>query len=288
MKPKLEPLHLVADTYRYHGFELTGETFPFFWHYHPEYELTLIISGYGNRLVGDNYQPFGPGDWVLLGPDIPHTWTSAPDSQGVHRALVLQFSREWALRVFLKPEFQAVHDLLARAGGGLKFPSADAGQHELLAQAIFFPGTKGLLACMQVLEQLSRTKAMPISEFHLPQQAHGNTRLRLETIIRYVQESPASATLTRAAEAIHLSESALCKLFKRHMGRTFSDYVNQVRISRASALLIQTDLPVNQVASQAGYENMAYFNRVFLKAKGVPPRQYRQSVRKNQLSLHSP
>jgi transcriptional regulator GlxA family with amidase domain len=59
-------------------------------------------------------------------------------------------------------------------------------------------------------------------------------------------------------------------------GKTFSDYVNEIRISKACELLLETDKPVEMIAFETGFESQTYFNRVFLKKKAVRPLYYRQ------------
>ena len=55
-------------------FRKRSESYAYDWHAHPEVELTLIISGRGQRFVGDSVATFAPGDVVLIGPETPHTW----------------------------------------------------------------------------------------------------------------------------------------------------------------------------------------------------------------------
>ena len=62
------------------------------------------------------------------------------------------------------------------------------------------------------------------------------------------------------------------------MGKTFSDYVNEVRITHAMMLLLETDKSVQSVAYQSGFENISYFNRVFLRKKKITPGQFRMGV----------
>ena len=277
MKPQFEPLFHVADAQHYHRFELRTEGFPFFWHYHPEFELTLILSGRGRRLVGEGSESFGPGDWVLLGPDLPHCWVSEGSEEGEHCAQVLQFSAAWVGRFFPRPEFQAIHELLARSAGGLLFPPPDAEDCALMTAACRTTGAGGLLALMQVLHRLSQHEARALTGGHPLPALRGLAQERLQQVLRYVQEAPEHATLAAAADRISLSKSAFCQFFKRAMGRPFSDYVNEVRVARAATLLIQTSLPIHQVAARAGFSNLAYFNRMFLRKKGVQPLRFRQA-----------
>src|SRR5438445_12575984 len=76
VKPYLEKVTVADDSSwsmirvpRDHGI-------PFEWHHHPEYELTLTINSRGNRFIGDHVGTYDDGDLVLLGPSLPHTWSS--------------------------------------------------------------------------------------------------------------------------------------------------------------------------------------------------------------------
>ena len=67
--------------------------FSAFWHYHPEYQLTLVLRGRGKRFVGDDVSLFQAGDLVLTGPDLPHMWCSSRTrEQGglPHEAVMIQ------------------------------------------------------------------------------------------------------------------------------------------------------------------------------------------------------
>ena len=68
-----------------------------FWHYHPEFELTYIIHGSGQRIVGDCIESFFPGDLVLLGPDLPHTWNSFRDTDDKNMCNAVVLSSFWLL-----------------------------------------------------------------------------------------------------------------------------------------------------------------------------------------------
>jgi AraC-like DNA-binding protein len=81
------------------------------------------------------------------------------------------------------------------------------------------------------------------------------------------------------ARRVHMSLSTLHRLFRRHTRMSVTDYVAQLRIGHASALLIGGDRPVAHIADEAGYRNLANFHRQFKAMKGITPRAFRHAYR---------
>ena len=72
-----------------------------------------------------------------------------------------------------------------------------------------------------------------------------------------------------------------CRYFKKHTGRTVTEYINDVRISQASRLLAQTDDKILHIAVRCGYENAGYFISRFRRSRGVSPSEYREQMKKS-------
>ena len=61
------------------------------YHFHPECELTLMLTGSGKRYVGDTMENFFPGDLVLLGSNVAHCWKTSETSKEESSSIVLTF-----------------------------------------------------------------------------------------------------------------------------------------------------------------------------------------------------
>ena len=64
--------------------------------------------------------------------------------------------------------------------------------------------------------------------------------------------------------------------FKKHYGKGFADYVNDLRVDKASSLLLNGDRTIADIARECGYKTVPYFNRAFKRSKGVTPGAYRK------------
>jgi len=72
-----------------------------------------------------------------------------------------------------------------------------------------------------------------------------------------------------------MNPSYLSYFFKEQTGENFIDYLNKVRIEKAKELLKDSSMSLSEIASQVGYSNAGYFNRIFKKIVGITPGQYR-------------
>ena len=270
MKALYEDLKARQGNDSFRAFRLEVPEFEFNWHYHPEYEITLIEKGSGKRLVGDNYDNFEPGDLVMIGKELPHTWASDKMVKGKSLAVVIQFNEDILHGLLELAEFENLKKLLFNSRRGLYYPQKNI--LEITGLIKNLPDKKGIekvTALLQILDKLCYRKARSLASAYFQPVKGGLNEKRITRVCQYIQENSAEKiSIEKAAALIHLSKSAFCKFFKRTTGKTFSDYVNEIRIGHACHLLAETDKTIANICYGSGFESLTYFNRVFLKRKG--------------------
>ena len=96
-------------------------------------------------------------------------------------------------------------------------------------------------------------------------------------ITRYLQEHLAEEmSLSILAERFHLNPQYISQLFKSEIGVGFLAYLTNIRMEKAKKLLLSSSLPIADVAEQSGYGDYRVFTKVFKKAEGITPSQYRR------------
>lgn len=279
MRAKLEQIQLRQHDPSFICFEVNTPSFDMFWHYHPEYELTYIVHGNGERIVGDSFENFSDGDLVLLGPNLPHTWFTEKRKMKCH-AVVLQFHAGFMQLLQEFPELVSIKKLLDKSSAGIHFAVNTKSHLPVLIKEIEqAKGAEALSKFIMLLDKLSGEKARTLSSQQFRHAKRNANEKRINKIFQYVQQKfSMQISIAEAAAIVHLSVSAFCKFFKRACGKTFSDYVNEIRIANACRLLIDTDKPVARIAFDSGFESLSYFNRVFLKKKKMRPKNFRKKM----------
>jgi AraC-like DNA-binding protein len=259
---------------------LDGEI-PFQWHHHPEFELTMTMNSRGERFIGDHIGAYGDGDLVLVGPNLPHTWSSNDkiDRENPHVALVMWFSPQWAATLDGFAELGHVNAMLKRAAAGLSFSPAFAARVRPMIEDLFTrPPDERLLRLIEVLSVLARDDGSETlaSRTVVAHPAEGD-RSRIDRVLDHLHLNYASGvTVDELADIAALSPSGLHRLFRRHVRLTISDYLIRMKIGEACAMLTATAKPVAHIAEAVGYNSLANFNRQFKALKGLTPRRYRQ------------
>jgi AraC-like DNA-binding protein len=269
--------------------------FPFEWHYHPEAELTYIVEGAGLRFVGNSIDSFRPGDLVLLGPNVPHTWQSTISSDDQRstsaEAIVIQFLPGlWGDAINNLPEFRGIRQLLKDASKGLHI------DHPLVRQKVRDemenvvtspPGSMqqliGLLQALRIVADGRSQYRKTITSISAPRRI--DPRLgdagtqRLQRVLEQLNQSlDAGARLTQAsaAHSVKMSPAAFSRFFRNKVGRTFTQYVNEWRIGLICSALLQPESSITEIAFASGFENLSNFNRRFRQVKGITPREFRR------------
>jgi len=99
----------------------------------------------------------------------------------------------------------------------------------------------------------------------------------IERAIAYIDQNiEKSCTRAEIAEAIYMNPEYLSRLFKRVKGISLNDYITLKKVEIAKSLLVNTNIPVNLIASKVGYSNFSYFSQVFKKYCGLAPLEFRQ------------
>ena len=97
-----------------------------------------------------------------------------------------------------------------------------------------------------------------------------------KTILYFNKYAGSPISRWKLAEAVHASEDYLTRIFHREMGLSLWDYLNRYRVFRAAGLLRRTDETIGEIAARCGFQDQAYFCRVFKKIYGCPPGQLRK------------
>lgn len=103
--------------------------------------------------------------------------------------------------------------------------------------------------------------------------------LKAVSYIRHHYNEP--LTLSQIAEEVDLNAEYLSRSFKEETGETYSNFLANIRLSKAEALLINTSVKICDIAEAVGYPNVSYFSTVFKKRYGLNPFEFRRDNYKN-------
>ncbi len=255
--------------------------FPFEWHKHAEFELTLIEESTGTRLVGDDISSYHSGDLSLLGPMLPHTWASLQTDED-NKATIVHFDRA---TVAVWQEAEELAPLLDAAARGLAFegPGLDS-ITETIRQ---LPHRRPLLRMTSLLEALAElatrhditTSTLSSANVEI---THDPLDPRIGRALQYVAEGFSNQiSQEHIANLVGLDPATFSRRFRRTVGRTFTRYVQETRVAEAARRLTASNDPITLIAFESGFGNLASFNRVFLQLKGRTPSEYRAFRRRH-------
>jgi AraC-like DNA-binding protein/quercetin dioxygenase-like cupin family protein len=254
-------------------------------HYHKEFELAYVISGYGMRYIGSSIESYKKGDLVLVGEELAHVWKSdeafyEPDTLLLTKAIVVKFHADFAGTDFLNlPESSSLLKVIKEASGGLRIK----GETRKIIRGILYQmldqsPIEQVLSLLQIFNEISKSEQVfVLSEFDLHKSSNPKEKDRMNRIIQYTMlHFKRNISLEEISSVANLSKSAFCRYFKNTVKKNYNDFVYDIRVEYASKLLLEKEMGIMQVGYESGFNNPSSFSQIFKRVTGISPNQYRK------------
>lgn len=251
-----------------------ASTHPRVMHAHKDFtELSLILSGESEYLINNHQEKIRKGDLLIYNAGVVHDEISGPNTEIGSYCIAVGGLNMPGLR----------KDVLIPDDAGVIFPTGE-----------YFDEMRTLFSMMYHSLSVSepQTEAFCTSLMHAallralslssgknsPEKEVEEPHLLGEKIKAYIDEHYMEPiTLQSIGKVMYLNPYYIGHIFKQMSGYSPMQYLLRRRIGEAQTLLIETDLPLSEIAGRVGFETQSYFNTQFTKNIGMPPKKFRQS-----------
>lgn len=263
------------------------------WHFHPEYQLFVVLKGTGTRFIGDHFSPFREGDVVFTGPDLPHLWRSDPEyfegnPQLWTEGVVIYFHEDFlGSQLLQKSELYWIRQLFGKAKQGLEITGSTGIEVKgLMQDLLVLKDFESILMLLNILHLLSHTSEYRVlsSEGYTNSLKESDTE-RMNRVHTYVMRNfRESITLEQVATIANMTPTSFSRYFKTHANKTFSEFLTEIRIGYSCKLLIEKKVNISQACYESGFHTLSNFNRQFKAVTHHSPLEYKNKYNEVQRS----
>ena len=251
-----------------------------FFHAHSYMEILYMYDGSGVNNVEGVPTRMKQGDFCILSPDVYHFFDQDGDSVLMNILVRIDFLEQLACEIFTGDErFPTYLRDIINEGRHPKsiFLHGSDEICELADRLIIARMEDGVYADAEAEAWLTLLFARFTDSCDLlfSDGIHWQTST-IAAILNYLHARYDDVDLTSVAKQFTYTKSTICRLMKLHTGKTFSEYLNSIRMKRACDLLRASTLPVEKIAEQVGFRSIEYFNRCFKREFGMSPTNWRK------------
>lgn len=254
------------------------------WHFHKELELIYFTKSTGTRYVGNSIGNFGPGELYLIGSNVPHLfrndreyYADKLEDEAVD-LVVVKFDPNFLGDGFSDlTEAKKLQALFQEANKGMKF--SKAATYLVHNQILGLVGSQGLSSIIGLLKILD---ILSISENYetlcleaITNTFNQNEKDRMARVVSYLNENfEKKIDLEEVSAIAYMTPNAFCRYFKKRTHKSFTQYLNEIRLRHACKLLIEGELQIATVCYQSGFNTLTNFNRQFKTLMKTTPSEY--------------
>ena len=255
-------------------------------HFHSEYEIIYFKESTGTRFLGNNISRFEAGDIVLIGSNLPHFMKSDPVYHSGNADLrvkgtIIQFEKEFMYHAINHySHFIKIKNLLHESQRGIFFANGSFQKlQDLIEKIPLVSGLNQLMLLLEILQEMSEIdNRQVVSTTDFVNETIYDTA-RIDKVLSFLNKNyTRTISLEEIASFAAMNASAFCRYFKSKTGKSFKNYILDMRIGYACKLLLMEDIGISQLSNQCGFETISHFNKTFKKNTGYVPSQYKKAM----------
>ena len=248
-------------------------------HQHEEIQLSFIVAGEGNLVVGDTINTYETGDILVIGSHLPHVFKSESNGSKQSHMLTLFFTKQSFGEAFFNlEELNEIQPFFERSKYGFKLKSNLEGIRDLFLQLEATSKLNRFIILLQLLNSIVDSDYISLSSFVYDKKYSSVEGDRMRNVFDFTLNNYTDdITLEQIARVSNMTKNAFCKYFKKRTNKTYVQFLNEFRIETASKLILEVnDYSIAEIAFKSGFRNISNFNRLFKKIKGVTPIGHRK------------
>ena len=254
-------------------------------HFHELCEMNYVVESSGKRIVGDNIANFSSGDLVLMNSNLPHIWYNDPsyfkeENKPSAKAIVTYFNPYFLSGLTNEDQYDIkIKTLLEKAKRGIRFFGDTHQKAVSILNGIHYKrGLEKVIDFLDIINLFLESKDYEcLASVSYEHSFNEKDTQRMNDIYKYlIKNFTDPISLTQIASVANLTPPAFCNFFKKRTHKSFSGFLNELRVGHACKLLNNLELSIADVCFQAGYQNMTNFNNFFKKITKKTPSQYRK------------
>ncbi len=254
-------------------------------HQHEEIQITYILKSEGSLIVGNYVGNFMPGDLFVIGSGQPHVFRNYPEyfikGSRLQAHCISIFVHENLLgESFLNlPETKHFKQLIMQAENGLVIKGKDKlAIGKMIMGAPVLKGVSRITWLINLFDRLAKARGKQVLSNLQLSVSNESDGERLNKIYQYsLNNLTLPIPLKKIAEVANMSESSFCRYFKKRTRKTYSAFINELRLNKACEHLKKKENPISEIGFISGFNNLSNFNRQFKKIIGKTPKEYRQA-----------
>ncbi len=284
MKPQL----LKVATGPTNSFSVRQNMIPYMnnrWHFHPEVELIHFHKGGGMQFVGDSIMRFRPDDIVLVGSNLPHYWRFNDvylqnNNDAVAYTTTIHFIENfWGDRFLNLPENKQIKVLLDKAKRGILI-TGEAGKKvsKLMEQTYQSTGVHRMLALIKCLVAIADEDHLTmLSSIGFQADLSDAENERINSVYEHsLSHFQRKIPLEEISDIAGMTPNSFCRYFKERTGKTFSQFLTEIRIGYACKLIVENQMSMKQLCFESGFNNFSCFHKNFKLIMGQTPQGYQK------------